>query len=240
MNAEYTTVLEVSSPNQDTEKPKIPARFVKCADWPPNKEAAEANERTYDALAPLRNTELASIPQRFRPLSSNGSQQSVCTMGMLICSLLRTPLNLTRRQRAHRVDAVLLIGDNIRGNQDYNDGCFFSLEALEAEIKSDDEIVAVVPMPGWLLNTGVAETHARDAVPGCVQYDEGVREEFNSEGKPVITHVAGEPLDLARIYRVATTISDLTNGQSPRWTEYYSKHPLLPPKVLALTSSPSL
>ena len=230
MNAEYATVLEVSWPNQDTEKPKIRARFVKCTDWPPNKEAAEANERAYDALAPLRNTELASVPQRFRPLSSNGSRESVCTMGMLICSLLRTSLNLTRRQRAHRVDAVLLMGGNIRGNQDYDDDCYFSLEALEAEIKSD-EIVAVVPMPGWLLNTGVAETHAGDPVPGWMQYDEGVREEVNSEGKPVVTHVAGEPLDPDRIYRVATKISDLTNGQSPGWTEYYTKHPqLLPPK----------
>jgi hypothetical protein len=40
------------------------------------------------------------------------------------------------------------MGGNIRGGQDYEIGSFFSLEALEAEIKSD-EVVAVVPMPGW-------------------------------------------------------------------------------------------
>jgi hypothetical protein len=42
--------------------------------------------------------------------------------------------------------------------------------------------------------------------------------------------VAGTPIDPDRVYRVATKISDLTNGQSPSWTEYYSeKKNLLPP-----------
>lgn len=138
-------------------------------------------------------------------------------------------MNTSRRQRKHDIDAVLLMGGNIRGGTDYPTGSFFSLEALEAEIKSD-EVIAVVPMPGWLLAEGVAATHAGDPIPGWMQYDHGVQEEWK-DGKPVITQVRGRPINLEQTYRVATKISDLTNGQSPPWTEYYSNNRhLLPPK----------
>ena len=46
-----------------------------------------------------------------------------------------------------------------------------------------------------------------------------------------MTEVANAPLDPDRLYRVATKISDLTNGQSPSWTEYYTDNAhVLPPK----------
>ena len=46
-----------------------------------------------------------------------------------------------------------------------------------------------------------------------------------------VTHAAGEPLDPDKIYRVYTKISDLTNGQSPPWTEFYTENShWLPPK----------
>ena len=68
----------------------------------------------YDALEPLRNTELARVPARFEPLSSNNSRGSVCSMGTYICSLLKSSLSVTRSQRSHKIDAVLLMGGNIR------------------------------------------------------------------------------------------------------------------------------
>jgi len=229
MNGVYATILEISWADAASEKPKIRAQFVPCDNWAPNPLLAEENERAYDALIPLRNTELARVPPAFEPLSSNGSRSSVCTMGKFICTLLRSSMNVSRRQRQHAVDAVLLMGGNIRGNADYPPGSFFSLEALEAEVKSD-EVIAVVKMPGWLLAEGVQATHAGDPIPGWMQYDEGVREDY-SQSPPVVTHVGGKPLDLDHIYRVATKISDLTNGQSPPWTEYYQAHPeVLPPK----------
>jgi hypothetical protein len=127
------------------------------------------------------------------------------------------------------IDVVLLMGGNIRGGTDYPDRSYFSLEALEAEIKSD-EVIAVVPMPGWLLAEGISATHAGDPVPGWMQYDNGVMEDF-TQSPPVVTQVRGRPIDHDKIYRVATKISDLTNGQSPPWTKYYKEHPeLLPPK----------
>jgi 2',3'-cyclic-nucleotide 2'-phosphodiesterase (5'-nucleotidase family) len=229
MDALYTTVLEMIWPDAECEEPQIKARFVKTSDWEPDADLDEENERAYDVLEPLRNTELASVPNMFQPLSSVNSRGSVTTMGSFICSLVKASMNLTRRQRDNKVDAVLLMGGNIRGGQDYEVGSFFSLEALEAEIKSD-EVMAVVPMPGWLVASGIADTHAGDPIPGWMQYDNGITEDM-SQNPPVVTHIANAPIDPDRIYLVATKVSDLTNGQSPSLTHYFNEHPeVLPPK----------
>ena len=229
MNGVYATVLELSWKDAAAMEPEIRARFVKCSLWAPDPILQEENERAYDVLAPMRNTELARVPSSFEPLSSNRSREVVCTMGKFLCSLIKSSLNVARRQRRHMVDAVLLMGGNIRGNADYEPGSFFSLEMLEAEIKAD-EIVAIVPMPGWLLVQGIQVTHAGEPVSGWMQYDEGIVEDY-SQHPPIVTHVAHEPVDLNRMYRVATKISDLRNGQSPVWAEYYTKNAdVLPPK----------
>ena len=59
---------------------------------------------------------------------------------------------------------------------------------------------------------------------GSVRYDQGILEDF-SVSPPKVTHVAGQPIDRDRIYRVATKISDLTNGQSLPLTDYFLAHP---------------
>lgn len=170
MNAEYATVLEILWKSPAQEKPTIRARFVKVADWEPDPVLELQCEKAYEALAPLRKTELARVPFTFEPLSSGNSRGSVCTMGMYICSLLKSALNVRLMKRTYKVDAVLLMGGNIRGNvEEYPRGSYFSLEALEAEIKAD-EVIAVVKMPGWLLAEGIEVTHAGDPIPGWMQY----------------------------------------------------------------------
>jgi hypothetical protein len=63
-----------------------------------------------------------------------------------------------------------------------------------------------------------------------LSFTKGVKEDF-TQNPHVVTHICGIEIDPHRIYRVATKIGDLTNGQSPPWTEYYTEHPeLLPPK----------
>lgn len=232
LDAVYATIMEMSWPDGAADKrPKVRAKFVKTADWTPDPDLHEQNIRAYDALAPLHNTELARVPPSFEPLSSNASRGKVCTMGRFICTLLRSSLNSTRRQREHRVDAVILMGGNIRGGKDYPSGSFFSLEALEAEVKSD-EVIGVVPMPGWLINEGIKATHAGDPIPGWFQYDIGVEEGYvDGSSAPVVTTVGGRPLEPNKVYRVSTKISDLTNGQSEPFTKYFNAHPeLLPTK----------
>ena len=257
MNGDYATVLEIEWDDIKAKDPtKIAATFVKVDAWEPDPVLQEENERAYDALIPLRNTELASVPQSFEPLTSNNSRGSTCTMGKYVCTLLKNAMNISRLQIQSSVDAVLLMGGNIRGNADYPEGSFFSMEALEAEVKSD-EVVGVVPMPGWLLSAGVQATHSGDPIPGWTQYDDGIQQDETG----AVTHANGERLEENRIYRVgkskslcyylaavdfiimltlsfvflsvstATKISDLTNGQSPPWTEYYSQNvAALPPK----------
>jgi len=233
LDAVYATMLDLSWENceADGNKPNIRATFVKCDQWDPDHDLLDENIRAYDALAPLRNTELARVPKSFEPLSSEGSRGKVCTMGTFICSLLKSSLNVKRgRQRALTVDAVIIMGGNIRGGTDYPDGSFFSLEALEAEVKSN-EVVGVVLMPGWVLADAISETHSGPPIPGWMQYDQDIMEMFPPGGPPVVTHVAGTRIDRERIYRVATKVEDLTNGQSKTLTEFFSSHPQnLPPK----------
>jgi 2',3'-cyclic-nucleotide 2'-phosphodiesterase (5'-nucleotidase family) len=229
MNAIKAAVVEICWNDHNNDKPTIRNRFVRCQDFEADPECAEENERAYDALIPLQNTELARVPSHFEPLSSNDARGSVCTMGKYICTLLKSSLNVSRRHKAHKVDAVMLMGGNIRGNAEYECDSFFSMEALEAEVKAD-EVVAVVDMPGWLLGKSIAETHNGDPVPGWFQYDIGIQEDDSGES-PVVTHVAGRPIDHNRVYRVATKIADLTNGQSPSLTAYYLEHQeLIPPQ----------
>jgi 2',3'-cyclic-nucleotide 2'-phosphodiesterase (5'-nucleotidase family) len=233
LDAIYATMLDLSWKNCDMpgNKPDIRANFVKCDQWEPDHDLLDESIRAYDALAPLRNTELARVPKLFEPLSSEGSRGKVCTMGKFICSLLRSSLNVKRgRQRAHMVEAVVIMGGNIRGGTEYPAGSFFSLEALEAEIKAN-EVVGVVLIPGWVLSDAISETHSGDPIPGWLQYDQDIVEEFCDDGPSVVTHVAGSPIDRERIYRVATKVEDLTNGQSKTLTAFFNAHPEnLPPK----------
>ena len=82
-------------------------------------------------------------------------------MGQLICSMLKTALD----QTVGNIDAVILMGGNIRANEDYDDTAFFSLETLEAEIKSD-EVVGIVEIPGKVLAEGIESTHSGPPIPG--------------------------------------------------------------------------
>lgn len=219
MNAVHAAVVEMSWKDETCTKPTVESRFVKCSDWTPDPELQEQNERAYDALLPLRNTQLATVPKQYFPLSSGNARGEVCSMGQYICTLIKAAMTF---ERPHdNVDAVLLMGGNIRGNVDkYPEGTFFSLETLKQETKEDEKL-AVVPMPGWLLAEGIQHTHSGDPIPGWIQYDSGVQQDEHGR----VTHVADAPLVPNRVYRVATKVSDLTNGQCPPWVQYYEHFP---------------
>lgn len=212
MDGVFATVLEVVWDTSDSKcPPKIRSTFVETSRFEPCPVLKEKTDAAYDVLLPLRNTMLAGILPTFRPLTSKNARGSVCTMGKLVCSMLKQALWQTHfstsRTNNKPVDAVILMGGNIRGNEDYGEDSFFSLETLEAEIKSD-EVIGFVDMPGHVLAAGIEATHAGDPIPGWFQYDDGIVEQ---DGK--ITMVGGKPLEADKIYRVATKIKDLTNGQ---------------------------
>ena len=241
MDGVYATVLEMTwdTADQSGKQPRIRSRFVKTATFAPCPVLKAQTDSAYDVLLPLRRTELMKVPSRFEPLSSVNSRGNVTSMGVFICTLLRDALNSSQQSQQNKddgsddsckVDAVILMGGNIRGGEAYEEGSFFSLEMLEAEIKAD-EIVGIVPVPGSVLAAGIEHTHAGDPRPGWMQYDEGIRESRGADGILRVTTVGGKPIEPDRIYQVATKISDLGNGQSMPFKEYFTPRPeLLPSK----------
>jgi len=225
MDGVYATVLEISWDDPNAAEPTIRSTFCETSQFEPCPILKAKTDAAYDVLLPLRNTMLAGILPAFRPLTSKNARGSVTSMGQLVCSMLKQALWQSHAAKisaasssdddssddnapvGKKVDAVMLMGGNIRGNEDYPDDSFFSLETLEAEIKPD-EVVGFVDMPGHILAAGIESTHAGDPIPGWFQYDDGIVEK---DGK--ITMVGGKPINPQKIYRVATKIKDLTNGQ---------------------------
>jgi len=252
MDGVTAAVIEIIFDKNDySKKPKIRSSFVETSMFEPCPELKAKTDAAYDVLLPLRNTMLASVLPQFLPLTSKNARGSVCTMGKLICSMLKESLRQSyhakedddgsssgseddedrnpflSNKKKKKIDAVILMGGNIRGNEDYPDDAFFSLETLEAEIKPD-EVLGFVDMPGHVMAAGIEFTHSGDPRPGWFQYDDGITQD--PQTKKVLT-VGGKPLEPNRVYRVATKIKDLTNGQSPPLKAYYEEHPeLLPSK----------
>ncbi len=165
LDAIYATVLTIEWADSNQAKPTIEAEFVPLADFEADAAMAAAATEAYEVLAPLRNTELARVPAHFRPLSSSNSRGRVCSMGRLVCTLIRNAVNTDRSLGGEHVDGCIIMGGNIRGGADYSPESFFSLETLEAEVKPE-EVVGIVEMPGWLLSEGVRATHRGDPIPG--------------------------------------------------------------------------
>ncbi len=214
MDGVAAAVIEIVWPDASSANPVILNSFVETASYSTCPELKEETDSAYDVLVPLQNTELVGILLQYRPLSSENTRGSVTTMGTLICSMLKAALNQTMGD----IDAVILMGGNIRANHTYAEDSFFSMETLEAEIEAD-EVVGVVDIPGYVLAQGIEHTHAGDPNPGWFQYDDSIKE---IDGK--VVQVDNSPLIPDRMYRVVTKIKDLTNGQSEPLKEYFTNN----------------
>lgn len=118
MDGTHATVLEITWPDAQSESPRIRSSFCPVRKFQPCPVLQAKCESAYKVLDPLRNTELAAIPERYRPLSSKRAREEVCTMGQLICSMLKSSLEMTLSNdnaQHTTVDAVILMGGNIRG-----------------------------------------------------------------------------------------------------------------------------
>jgi 2',3'-cyclic-nucleotide 2'-phosphodiesterase (5'-nucleotidase family) len=214
MDGVTAAVIEIVFDRDNNQNPKIRSSFVETNTFEPCPTLKAKTDKAYDVLLPLKNTQLASILPQFLPLTSKNARGSTCTMGKLICSMLKQALWQSYYKgedcnNSKKIDAVILMGGNIRGNEDYPEDAFFSLETLEAEIKPD-EVIGFVDIPGHVLAAGIEYTHSGDPRPGWFQYDDGVTQE---PGTNRVLTVGGKPLEPHRVYRVATKIKDLTNGQ---------------------------
>ena len=110
LDAIYATVLTIEWANAKQEEPTIAAEFVPLADFEADAAMAAAATEAYEVLAPLRNSELARVPPHFRPLSSSNSRGRVCSMGRLVCTLIRNAVNTDRSLGGEHVDGCIIMG----------------------------------------------------------------------------------------------------------------------------------
>lgn len=152
MDGVHAAVVEIIyNQNETGSKPKIRSSFVPTSAYEPCPVLKAKTDEAYDVLLPLKNTMLAQVLPQFFPLTSKNARGSVCTMGKLVCSMLKQALIQDYYEAAadadtssdtdeeqhnqkpimkKKIDAVILMGGNIRGNEDYPDDVFFSLETL--------------------------------------------------------------------------------------------------------------
>lgn len=207
--------------------PIIKAELLDVKAWPADKALIEVEKEAYSILDPLRKTQLCKVPATFRPLTSFGSRGRRVSMGTFLLSRIRDAMNMDDDvERGIRTcDCALLKGGNVRGGRDYTDEVFITLEVLQSELQEGKEIL-LIPVPGFVLKVGLRETFAVPN-PGWMQYDDGVR----LDGDGCVTHVYHEPLDLKRIYRVASYSDFWRTRDSPTIGSYFEVHPEVLPNA---------
>jgi len=222
-NAVMVDVTWSSSRSDPT--PSIKAEILNVKDWPADPELQSVAEKAYSVLDPLRKTELAKIPTVFRPVTSFNSRGCRVSMGTYLLSRIRDAMNMDSAIGGEqRCDCSIIKGGNIRGGRAYADDEVLTLEVLQSELEDRKEVV-VVPVPGLVLRVGLRETFGVPN-PGWMQYDDGVL--LDDDG--FVTHVAGNPIDLAKTYKVATVSDFWRKRDAPTIGAYFEVHPQLLPE----------
>jgi hypothetical protein len=206
--------------------PRITAELLNVTDWPADPELKATADRANSVLDPLRKTQLARIPQSYRPLTSFNSRGSSISMGRYLLSKLRDAINMDDKLGGERsCDCALLKGGNVRGGRVYGEDEHLTLEILQSELEETKEVV-IVPVPGLVLKVGLRETY-NVPNPGWMQYDDGVQ--LDEQGLEV-THIGGEPIDLARVYKVASISDFWRKRDAPTIGAYFELHKDLLPE----------
>merc|ERR1712232_1336423 len=99
-------------------------------------------EKANAVLDPLRKTQLARIPQSYRPLTSFNSRGSCVSMGRYLLSKIRDAINMDDKLGGERsCDCALL-----KGGRTYGEDEHLTLEILQSELEETKEVV-IVPVP---------------------------------------------------------------------------------------------
>mmetsp|Transcript_54264 Transcript_54264/g.126338 ORF Transcript_54264/g.126338 Transcript_54264/m.126338 type:complete len:612 (+) Transcript_54264:138-1973(+) len=205
--------------------PEITTELLTVKDWRADPDLVKLAAKAESVLDPLKKTQLAVIPSRYRPLTSFNSRGTRVSMGTYLLSRIRDALNMyDPLGGTPSCDCALLKGGNVRGGREYGEEEQLTLEILQSELE-ETKIIVTVPVPGLVLKVGLRETYAAPN-PGWMQYDDGV--ELDQDG--FVTHVAGQPLDLSRVYKVASISDFWRKRDSPTIGSYFELHPDLLPE----------
>lgn len=147
------------------------------------------------------------------PLTSAGGRSSQVTMGTFVCSWLR---------RALDADVAVFNGGGLRGSTTH--ATTFTLGDLMNEVPFDNEVV-VATVPGAVLRDALAYSRRLAPQPhgGFLQLDDAAQ--VGTDGR-TLTHAAGQPLDLARVYRVAAPRAHLLGlDRLEPFVRWFDAHP---------------
>ena len=203
-------------------RPRVTAETVTVGQWAPDPVVQKQVEQATAVLTHLNHTQLCSVPDRFRPLVS-AHRDRRCSMGTFLCTTLLAALNKQRRAGPRggvQIDACIIPGGSIRGAGTQPSGSFFSMRDLKSEFESRT-VVGCVRVEGRVLQAAVKSTRAIPN-PYMFQCDEGVAEDSFTG---LISLIGGAPIDLDRLYCVATTIDFTHPGGCATLLEYFSQHP---------------
>mmetsp|Transcript_65478 Transcript_65478/g.142813 ORF Transcript_65478/g.142813 Transcript_65478/m.142813 type:complete len:631 (+) Transcript_65478:53-1945(+) len=220
-DAVKAVVLDLSwASAESARKPEVDAEILNVADWPADPVLQKTAEQAYSILEPLKKTQLARVPDKYRPLTSVGARGNRVSMGTYMLSRIRDALNMEAPiEGPFNCDCALLKGGNVRGGRDYGEDENITLEVLQSELEETKEII-IIPVPGSVLRVGLKETFGAPN-PGWMQYDDGVE----LDADDYVVSIGGKPLDLEKKYRVASISDFYRKRDAPSIGAYFEEHP---------------
>ncbi|HNN94978.1 MAG TPA: 5'-nucleotidase C-terminal domain-containing protein [Pseudomonadota bacterium] len=216
-DAEHAAVVDLEWPAQapDAGLPDAPTVRLRLLDTKDYPEDAGLRARVSARMQAVRELEAATLlllpPGEV--LSSVGTRYQQTSMSTLLSSRIRD---------AESAEGCLLNGGGVRGNREYRGR--FTYGDLKAEVPFDNEVV-VVQIPGRVLAEAIRSTRSRS--PGGSGAYLHVDDRMTvREPEHELVQVAGEPLDLDRLYRIALVRNLLTGmDRIEPLIEYAQAHP---------------
>ena len=226
MDAHAAVILDLIWDSAESDNtPTVEAAIIPVADYEADIELEREMKRAYSSISysschtlndklsvldPLLKTDLATVPEKYFPLSSLGPRERRVTMATFLCSQLRIALNMDTESYPDHCDCVILKGGNIRGERDYRDNSF-TLEGLQSELQGEECLhifkvimrlckvlstthcnpLVNIQVPGRVLRGGLKESWTGPN-PGWIQYCDAV--EVDEKGN--VSMIGGAPLDL--------------------------------------------
>jgi 2',3'-cyclic-nucleotide 2'-phosphodiesterase (5'-nucleotidase family) len=201
LDAEHAVILDLIWPAQAPPAgvPDLPLVRVTLDDTARYPEDATLRARVNARMQAVRELEAATlflIPAG-QVLSSIGTRQQQTSLSTLLSSRIRDAVS---------AEGCLLNGGGVRGNREYRER--FTYGDLKGEVPFDNEVV-VASIPGHVLGAAIAASRSRapQGSGAFLHVDDRMQVQ---EPEHILTHVAGEPIDPARSYRIAMVRNLLT------------------------------
>lgn len=201
MDAEHAAILDLIWPAEAPPPgvPDLPLVRVLLDDVARYPEDASLRARVDARMQAVRELEAATlflIPTG-QVLSSVGTRVHQTSLSTLLSSRIRD---------AESAEGCVLNGGGVRGNREYRER--FTYGDLKAEVPFDNELV-VASIPGRVLRDAIAasRTRAPQGSGAFLHVDDRMQVQ---QPEQLLTHIAGEPLDLDRSYRIAMVRNLLT------------------------------